>query len=98
MSARTVLKHMAWILAAGLAMAPGTAGAHVDVQLKDANGNAIAPDSVAPYSPRQTCGACHSYEEITLGYHFQQGWDELYTEAEKEHTPWLQGPGMAGKW
>ncbi len=33
---------------------------HQDVPLKDANGNAIT-NGTTPYSPKQTCGACHNY-------------------------------------
>ncbi|MCX8118655.1 MAG: hypothetical protein N3G78_12070 [Desulfobacterota bacterium] len=29
--------------------------------------------SQSPYSPKKTCGACHDYDQITKGYHFQQG-------------------------
>ncbi|RMG89531.1 MAG: hypothetical protein D6708_09805 [Candidatus Dadabacteria bacterium] len=85
--------------AAAFALAvTAAAAAHPDVPLKDHAGNELTPASTAPYSPKQTCGACHDYDEITRGYHFQQGWDELYTAEEKAEKPWLQGPGMAGKW
>jgi hypothetical protein len=32
-----------------------------------------------PYSPKQTCGQCHDYENITQGYHFTQGPDVWQT-------------------
>jgi hypothetical protein len=32
------------------------------VVLKDAAGNDIAAGSSTPYSPKQTCGVCHTYE------------------------------------
>ena len=32
------------------------------VVLKDAAGNEIAAGSSTPYSPKQTCGVCHTYE------------------------------------
>ncbi|RDV80516.1 hypothetical protein [Ammonifex thiophilus] len=50
-----------------------------------------------PYSPRQTCGACHDYEAITKGYHFQQGWDVIKDGYSKE-KPWVLSNGMMGKW
>lgn len=84
--------------AAALALAATAAWAHPDVPLKDHAGNELTAASTAPYSPKRTCGACHDYDEITQGYHFQQGWDELFTTEEKAEKPWLQGPGMAGKW
>ena len=49
--------------------------------LKTEDGKIINPltgeNADQPYSPRQTCGACHKYDEITKGYHFQQGWDKI---------------------
>ena len=35
------------------------AGAHQDVQLKNASGQPVAANE--PYSPKQTCGGCHNY-------------------------------------
>ncbi|MBD3236291.1 MAG: hypothetical protein GF330_06295 [Candidatus Eisenbacteria bacterium] len=49
-----------------------------------------------PYSPRQTCGACHDYDTITQGYHFQQGWDEISDDFNPE-MPWVLSRGMVGK-
>lgn len=45
--------------------APGvaTAGHPIEVYLLDVDGNAITAGGPArPYSPKQTCGACHDYE------------------------------------
>ncbi len=52
-----------------------------------------------PVSLKKTCGACHDYNTITHGYHFQMGRDELYppTEAGKGDAPG-RGPGLFGKW
>lgn len=83
------------LLHANPAPASHTAG---DVPLRDAAGNLLSVGSTVPYSPRQTCGACHDYATVTQGYHFQQGWDELYDHEAKEEKPWVHGPGMAGKW
>jgi hypothetical protein len=49
-----------------------------------------------PYSTRQTCGACHNYDQITKGYHFQQGWDRIRDDFKKE-KPWVLSDGMMGK-
>jgi len=52
-----------------------------------------------PVSTKQTCGACHPYETITHGYHFQMGRDELYPEGDPTYgTPVDKGPGFFGKW
>lgn len=55
-----------------------SAGGHPDVWLKNEFGERISPDanSFDPYSPRQTCGGCHSYATITRGWHFRQGYDK----------------------
>jgi len=49
------------------------AGSHVDVWLRNDSGAKIMPsdNSTDPYSPRKTCGACHSYATIRKGNHFQ---------------------------
>ncbi len=51
-----------------------------------------------PVSTRQTCGAqgCHDYAAITKGYHFQQGWDVIKDDYNKD-KPWMLSPGMMGK-
>ncbi len=52
-----------------------------------------------PVSLKKTCGACHDYNTITHGYHFQMGRDELYppVEAGTGDSP-SRGPGLFGKW
>ncbi len=54
------------------------AKAHQDVWLRNESGEHITPalNSSDPYSPRRTCGGCHSYSAITRGGHFQQGFDQ----------------------
>ncbi len=49
-------------------------------------------------STRKTCGAkgCHNYDEITKGYHFQQGWDKISDTFSKD-KPWVLSDGMMGK-
>lgn len=51
----------------------GADGRHVDVWLRNESGEKITPSDNAsdPYSPRKTCGACHSYSTISRGNHFQ---------------------------
>jgi len=49
-----------------------------------------------PYSTRQTCGACHNYDQITKGYHFQQGWDRI-KDGFSRKKPWVLSDGMMGK-
>ncbi|MBE0617180.1 MAG: hypothetical protein IH608_04545 [Proteobacteria bacterium] len=80
-----------------LSAAPGCA--HSDVPLKGYDGATLDPaSSAAPYSPKNTCGGCHSYETITRGYHFQQGFDEGISDTFSEEKPWQLSPGMVGKW
>ena len=46
---------------------------HEKIVLRGFDGSPLTIDGKAPYSPRKTCGPCHNYEQITKGYHFQQG-------------------------
>ncbi len=84
----------------GLLAAAPAWGAHTggSVPLLDHKGNVIPAGSSEPYSPRYTCGGCHNYDAISESYHSQQGWDELLPAGDKTEKPWIQGPGMAGKW
>lgn len=85
--------------ALALAAASAAPAAHpIDVPLRGFDGQFLTAASTEPYSPKETCGGCHEYATVTKGYHFQQGWDELYTAAQKAEKPWVHGPGMAGKW
>ena len=56
----------------------------------------------APYSPEQTCGACHDYKAITHAYHFQLGATEVSDDwGEKHpqyHDKYLTSPGQFGFW
>lgn len=76
---------------------------HPDLVLIDYDGNEISLESNTPYSPKNTCGECHEYDDITNAYHFQMG----RTDAEGTLTvrddmdsknPWLLSKGMYGKW
>jgi len=46
---------------------------HQRIIIKGFDGNPLLRESKIPYSPKRTCGECHNYEQITRGYHFQQG-------------------------
>ncbi len=81
-----------------LAAGPSWAGHPADVALRGYDGAPLVEGNTSPYSPKETCGACHDYQRIAGNYHVQQGWNELFTAEEKEGKPWLHSPGMAGKW
>ncbi len=89
---------VAWVAAMCL-LAPLSAIAHQDVWLKNEQGDRITStlNSLDPYSPKKTCGACHSYSTITSGYHFQQGFDVMRDGYDKA-KPWFLSPGMFGSW
>jgi hypothetical protein len=93
------------LLAAGAGLlapepAPAKLRACVPFHLKTEDGKIINPltgeNADQPYSSRQTCGACHDYDQITKGYHFQQGWDRIKDDFNKQ-KPWLLSDGMMGK-
>ena len=46
---------------------------HEKIVLRGPDGTELTIESKVPYSPKRTCGTCHVYDEITNGYHFQQG-------------------------
>ena len=77
-------------------------GGHIAITLRDENGDPIDITQAAapPYSPKQTCGACHSYHTIEEGFHFQQGADFLSDNYGATHDgfEWELSPGMLGKW
>ncbi len=80
------------------------AGAHPDVVLRDRLGTPLALGSTEPYSPRQSCGACHDVDEAANGYHFQQGRTDatgaviVKDDFFNDGRTFLQSPGMYGKW
>ncbi len=66
------------------------------------DGNPLTLDSKIPYSPKKTCGACHDYNLITKGYHFQQGRIDKYgkivmRDNYDEKYPWNLSSGLYGK-
>ncbi|MEE9913407.1 MAG: cytochrome c3 family protein [Deltaproteobacteria bacterium] len=80
-------------------MTPALAWSHQDVWLRNEQGDRITStlNSVDPYSPKKTCGACHNYSIITSGYHFQQGFDVM-KDGYDAGKPWILSPGMFGAW
>ena len=77
---------------------------HTNIVLKDRWGNPLQADSTEPYSPRQTCGACHDVDAIANGYHFQQGRTDKDSNVQcredffGDGRDWLKSDGMYGKW
>ena len=81
--------------------APGLAGnVCPPFFLRDEAGNVINPITGAnadkPYSPKQTCGACHDYDRITQGFHFLQGADEQRPGVLGDRCQWVSTPGNYG--
>ena len=101
---RAALLFSGWILLAILLLGSVPAAGKIrtcgPIYLRDADGQIINPltgeNAGQPFSTRQTCGACHDYERITSGYHFQQGWDRVRDDF-KSDMPWVLSDGMMGK-
>ena len=75
---------------------------HEKIVLRGFDGKPLTVESKAPYSPKRTCGACHDYDRITNGYHFQQGrTDEtgkiIIADTFDPRAPWNLSSGMFGK-
>lgn len=76
---------------------------HERIEIRGFDGSPLTVDSKVPYSPRRTCGACHDYEQITKGYHFQQGRVDGSGKIAIRDTfnpkyPWNLSSGMFGKY
>jgi hypothetical protein len=76
---------------------------HEPVILRGYDGAELTMNSKEPYSPRQTCGACHDYDKITNGFHFQQGRTDgsgkiVISDSFNPKKPWHKSAGMYGKW
>ena len=77
---------------------------HTNIVLRDYYGAAIQAGSTMPYSPRETCGACHDIDEISNGYHAQQGRTDEHGDIQtkddffEDGRTWLKSDGMYGKW
>jgi hypothetical protein len=76
---------------------------HEKISLKGFDGSPLTIDAKVPYSPKRTCGACHDYEQITRGYHFQQGRTDgtgkivIQDSFDPKH-PWSLSAGMYGRY
>jgi hypothetical protein len=75
---------------------------HEKIVLKGFDGNPLTVESKIPYSPKKTCGACHDYDRITNGYHFQQGRTDgagkiVISDTYDSKHPWNLSSGMYGK-
>lgn len=77
--------------------------AHPPIYLRTESGQIINPlagqNADQPYSPEKTCGlsGCHDYNQITQGYHFQQGHDVI-SDHYSTTNPESLSPGMQGKY
>ncbi|PIU53945.1 MAG: hypothetical protein COS90_03515 [Deltaproteobacteria bacterium CG07_land_8_20_14_0_80_60_11] len=72
-------------------------------KLRDEQGQIIDPvhgvNDKGPYSPKQTCGACHNYQLITEGFHFTQGKGEALPREYAARYNWVLFPGnYGGNW
>lgn len=75
---------------------------HEKIIIKGYDGFPLSIYSKKPYSPKKTCGSCHNYDQITKGYHFQQGrTDETGRIAINDNFDskyiWNLSSGMYGK-
>lgn len=75
---------------------------HKKIVLKGFDGSPLTADSKVPYSPKKTCGACHDYNQITNGYHFQQGRTDgtgkiVVSDTFDSKYSWNLSSGMYGK-
>ena len=83
---------------------PGPVQDHTNIVLRDVKGLPLTAASTEPYSPRKTCGACHDVDEISYGYHFQQGRTDddgnVITKNDyfEDGRDYLLSAGMYGKW
>ncbi len=94
---------MAMVLSAGHVWASGQPEKHEAVTLKGYDGKDLTIESQEPYSPKQTCGECHEYDQISNGYHFQQGRTNadgtiVMSDTYDKKRPWIKSDGMYGKW
>ena len=75
---------------------------HEKITIRGLDGSPLTIDRKDPYSPKKTCGTCHDYEQITKGYHFQQGRTDgtgkiVIQDAFDPKVPWNLSSGMFGR-
>lgn len=58
---------------------------HID--LYDVGNRKITAESTRPYSPRNTCGRCHDYDQISHGWHFNAF--DASAKAGRDGEPWI---------
>ena len=76
---------------------------HERIIVKGPDGSPLTFESKVPYSPKKTCGACHNYDQITNGYHFQQGRTDgagkiVMSDTFDPRYPWSLSSGMYGRY
>jgi len=77
-------------------------GGHTNISLIDRFGVPIVVGSTEPYSPRQSCQACHDLDLITNAYHFQQGRTDpvgvvhMQDDFFGDGRSYIRSPGMHG--
>jgi hypothetical protein len=76
---------------------------HEKIIVKGFDGSPLTFESKMPYSPKKTCGGCHDYNQITNGYHFQQGRTDgtgkiVMSDTFDPKYPWSLSSGMYGKY
>jgi len=81
---------------------PSQVSIHEKIILRGFDGIPLTIDSKIPYSPKRTCGACHDYDRITNGYHFQQGRTDgtrkiVISDIFDPKFSWNLSSGMYGK-
>ncbi len=82
---------------------PSQISSHQKIILRGFDGSPLTSESNVPYSPKKTCGACHPYDQITNGYHFQQGRTDgtgriVISDTFDPKSPWNLSSGMYGKY
>lgn len=90
------------VLAADVANGADSRYAHSDsnarflhwIDLYDADGRKITPESNRPYSASKTCGRCHDYESISHGWHFNAFDPE--SVAGRRGEPWIWTDARTG--
>jgi len=76
---------------------------HAKIIMRGFDGTPLVLESKTPYSPKKTCGSCHNYNQITNGYHFQQGRTDgtgkvVMGDTFDSKYPWSLSSGMYGRY
>jgi len=67
-----------------------------DIPLITEEGDEIAPDDdpLLPFSTKETCGVCHTYDEIATGWHFNA--TDANVPPGPPGEPWILADGRSG--